>query len=539
VVGVAGFEPATTRSQSECATGLRYTPTDHCYFTIRTPGGTDRRHALQDQSAALDQQLSRATAEAGESRAITLFHETVRSVPAYRALLTENGVDPATIRDLDSFRRLPCVTKQNYIQRHPLPDLCRSGRLDACDMMAVSSGSTGAPTFWPRNVADELNIVTRFEQIFHDSFRADERSTLAVVCFALGTWVGGMYTAACCRHLAAKGYRITTVTPGSNRDEILRVVRELGGYYDQTVLLGYPPFVKDVIEAGAARGFEWSQYNIKLVMAGEVFSEEWRSLVGNRTGSQSPCFDSASLYGTADAGVLANETPLSISIRRWLSSQPDSAHALFGESRLPTVAQYDPTSRYFELVDGHLVFTGDNGVPLIRYDILDTGGIVAYEEMIAFAGERGFDPVADLSGPSGTPPRRIRPLPFVYVFGRSDFTVSFFGANIYPENVKVALEQPPICEWVTGKFVLESLADEDRNRRLSVTIELAAQVAADEEKERAMEREILIQLLRLNSEFANYVPAEYRVPHVHLRPLGDPEYFPTGVKHRYTRRMMK
>ena len=26
VVGVAGFEPATTRSQSECATGLRYTP---------------------------------------------------------------------------------------------------------------------------------------------------------------------------------------------------------------------------------------------------------------------------------------------------------------------------------------------------------------------------------------------------------------------------------------------------------------------------------------------------------------------------------
>jgi phenylacetate-CoA ligase len=159
--------------------------------------------------------------------------------------------------------------------------------------------------------------------------------------------------------------------------------------------------------------------------------------------------------------------------------------------------------------------------------------------MMAFARERGFDPVADLSGPSGTAPRRIRPLPFVYVFGRSDFTVSFFGANIYPENVTVALEQPPICDWVTGKFVLESLEDEDRNRRLSVTIELAAQVAADAEKERAMEREILIQLLRLNSEFANYVPAEYRVPHVHLRPVGDPEYFPIGVKHRYTRRMMK
>lgn len=37
---------------------------------------------------------------------------------------------------------------------------------------------------------------------------------------ALGTWVGGMYTAACCRYLAQKGYPITLVTPGNNKSEI-------------------------------------------------------------------------------------------------------------------------------------------------------------------------------------------------------------------------------------------------------------------------------------------------------------------------------
>jgi phenylacetate-CoA ligase len=42
-------------------------------------------------------------------------------------------------------------------------------------------------------------------------------------------------------------------------------------------------------------------------------------------------------------------------------------------------------------------------------------------------------------------------------------------------------------------------------------------------------------LCRLNSEFANYVPAEDQTPLVELRPAGDPEYFPAGVKHRYTR----
>ena len=62
-----------------------------------------------------------------------------------------------------------------------------------------------------------------FEKAFYDSFRTAERRTLAVVCFALGTWVGGMYTD-CCRHLDARGYPLTVVTPGNNVSVILRVV---------------------------------------------------------------------------------------------------------------------------------------------------------------------------------------------------------------------------------------------------------------------------------------------------------------------------
>jgi phenylacetate-CoA ligase len=476
------------------------------------------------------------SASAAEDRVLELFHRNAATVPAYQAFLAEHDFDPASIQTFSDFQRLPCVTKENYVQRHPLPDLCRDGRLDACDMIAVSSGSTGTPTIWPRTAADEQQIAARFDQIFHDSFRADERSTLAVVCFALGTWVGGIYTAACCRHLASRGYRITTVTPGNNRDEILRVVGELGPHFDQTVLLGYPPFLKDVIDTGIARGFDWRPFGIKLVMAGEVFSEEWRSLVGERTGSTQPCLDSASLYGTADAGVLANETPLSICIRRWLAQNPAHARELFGESRLPTLAQYDPTSRHFEHVDGHLVFSGDNGIPLIRYDILDTGGLMECEEMLAFARERGFDPIAELQREEGSQARGIRPLPFVWVFGRSNFTVSYFGANIYPENVTVGLEQPPACDWVTGKLVMQSVEDADRNRRLAIAVELAPGVEPDEEKQAVVTNRILAQLLRLNSEFANYVPAEYREPEVTLVPSGQPDYFPIGVKHRYTRR---
>src|ERR1700749_1737982 len=336
-------------------------------------------------------------------RVVGLFHRVVASVPAYRAFLREHGVDPATVRTFADFGRLPLLTKENYHRRYPLPELCRDGRLDGCDMIAVSSGSTGQPTIWPRSVTDELAVAARFEQGFADSCAAGQRTTLAVVCFPLGTWVGGLFTLACVRHLAAKGYPITAVAPGNNKAEILRVIPELAAPCDQPVLLGYPPFIKDVIDTGTAAGLDWTRYAVKLVLAGEVFSEEWRDLVGRRGGMSSTCYDSASLYGTADAGVLGTETPLSICTRRFLAARPQAAQELFGEARLPTLVQYDPGSRFFETHDGKLLFSADSGVPLVRYHIADEGGLIDYQDMLAFCGRHGFDPMAELGGPGGRP----------------------------------------------------------------------------------------------------------------------------------------
>ncbi len=484
---------------------------------------------------SLDAALAGASdTPAAEAAALALFHSVAADVPAYAAFLREHDIDPASIRTIEDFQRLPLTDKVTYLRRFPLAQLCRGGTLQGCDMVAVSSGSTGTPTFWPRAQTDELAIARRFEQAFFDSFRADSRSTLAVVCFALGTWVGGMYTAQCCRHLASRGYPMTVITPGNNKAEILCVVRELGLQFDQVVLLGYPPFLKDVIDAGVAEGLDWPRMHVKLVMAGEVFSEEWRTLVGQRSGSTDPCFDSVSLYGTADAGVLGNETPLSICIRRFLAQNPQAARELFGESRLPTLVQYDPRVRFFDVTpERTLQFSGDNGAPLIRYHIADSGGLMGYDEMLGFLKRHDFDPIAEVQRSSD---RGIRPMPFAFVFGRADFTISFFGANVYPENVTVGLEQSPIDQWVTGKFVMRAREDEDHNAYLSIVVELGPGVTPSTEMAETIAASVQQHLLRLNSEFGAYVPPERQRPRVQLAALGDPEYFPVGVKHRYTRR---
>lgn len=90
-----------------------------------------------------------------------------------------------------------------------------------------------------------------------------------------------------------------------------------------------------------------------------------------------------------------------------------------------------------------------------------------------------------------------------------------------------------MAEWTTGKFVL--MVTESDPPRLRVVVELAGGLTPDAARDPAVAASIQDALVRLNSEFAHYVPAAQRVPLIEQRVTGDPEYFPAGVKHRYTR----
>ena len=287
----------------------------------------------------------------------------------------------------------------------------------------------------------------------------------------------GCYTLACCRHLAAKGYPIVTMAPGMNKPEIYRILAELGPVFDQIVLLGYPPYLKDVIDGGPAAGVDWPKLKIRLVMAGEVFSEEWRSLVGG-----APRLDRSPLRlrlalrhrrcrraGQRDA-ALDPHPPLP---RRPSRGRRASCSARRGCRPWRNTI---PISRFFEAVDGTLLFSGDNGVPLLRYHIADSGGLIAYDEMLRFLARHGFDPRAGLAGQGW---RGVRRLPFVYVFGRANFAVSYFGANVYPENIAIGLEQAEVAPWTTGKFVLMAREGLGEAPALYVAVELAPGITAD------------------------------------------------------------
>jgi phenylacetate-CoA ligase len=117
-------------------------------------------------SVPLEQKLQHYDHDQIEATIINLFQNVAANVPAYQEFLTTAGIKSDTIQTLADFQKLPKINKENYISKYPISELCYHGKLENCDFIAASSGSTGKSTFWPRFFTDELQIATRFEQIF-------------------------------------------------------------------------------------------------------------------------------------------------------------------------------------------------------------------------------------------------------------------------------------------------------------------------------------------------------------------------------------
>lgn len=82
---------------------------------------------------------------------------------------------------------------------------------------------------------------------------------------------------------------------------------------------------------------------------------------------------------------------------------------------------------------------------------------------------------------------------------------------------------------------MHMVEDAETDVHMAIEVELAPGVEAADALAELVADRILAQLLRLDAEFAAYVPKECQRPRITLRPSGDAEYFPAGVKHRYSR----
>lgn len=470
----------------------------------------------------------------GEAMALELFHTAAARVPAYKDFLAQADVDVAAIKTYADFKQhVPVMDKKDYLRQYPLPDLCLDGNLFHNRIISVSSGSSGEPFFWPRGAAQDHDGTEMHTRIYDHIFKMNQQKTLLVICFSMGTWIAGSFTTTSSVGYIDKGNPVNIVTPGLEKTEAVNAIKNLAHLYDQVVIAGYPPFVKDIIEQGKAVGIDWQNTKTRLLMAGEAFSEEWRDYILGMIHSDDPYHDAINIFGSADAGMLGHETPLSILVRRIYNDDPALCEEVFGTDILPSIVQYEPTARHFEAINGELVFSSKAGIPLVRYNIKDTGGVLDYDTVIAPIKDR-FEALAAKYNVDISQWQK----PFVYLNGRKDFSVTIYAVNIYPENIKAALIDSRLRDWTTGRFTMVTKNHSDMDQYFEITVELADECIIDNEQQTLITEVVVEYLKKLNAEYRKLYSAigDKARPSVRLVAFGHPDYFATGVKHRWVKK---
>ncbi|MCF7898427.1 MAG: hypothetical protein K9L31_00555 [Candidatus Pacebacteria bacterium] len=472
-----------------------------------------------------------------DKKVVQTFKLAVKSVPAYSDFIKKAKIDPLNINSFNNFQTVPSVNKKNYLRAYKWEDLCKNKYLFSEPLIMTStSGSTGEPFYFPRtNYIDLQSSV--YHQLFIKSSKIPKNtSTLVIDCFGMGVWIGGIITYQAFKHISERGYPMTIITPGISKREIFQAIRNLGPKYNQIILCGYPPFMKDVVDEAKDNGVVWKNYNIKMIFAAESFSETFREYIANKVGIKNIYRDTMNIYGSADLGTMAEETPMSILVRRLALDNPNMYLKLFGQAkRLPTLAQYIPCFNSFDSKNGSLYCTGDNALPLVRYEIGDNGGVLTFDEVSNIFMEEGFDLKKEMKkiGIQDT----LTELPFVYVFERSDFSASFYGAIMYPEYIKKGLSENSLSDYITGKFTMYTKNDEKENQYLEINIEMKPNVKST--------KIISSQVLKSIHDALLFQSTEYKKLHETLGdrvypklvhwPNGHPTHFLSGAKQKWTK----
>lgn len=473
-----------------------------------------------------------------KNNSINLFKEAAKRVPAYKDFLKTNKINPNKINTWEDFLKVPHVNKKNYLRKYPLRDLCWDGSLNKPLVFSSTSSSTGKPFYFARSENIDHQSSWVYESFLKQNVLASGGSTLVIICFGMGVWIGGIIAYESFKRLSCKkDYPISMITPGINKKEIFEALRGLASNYDQVVLVGYPPFIKDIIDECSDFDINLKKLNLKLIFAAEVFTEKFRDYVVEKAGIKNPYLDIMNIYGTADMGTMAWETGVATLIKR-LSLQDEALFShLFPESggKIPTIAQYNPKHIDFEAPGEKILLTGDNIIPLVRYSLGDRGGVISFNDVVQILKKDGYN-LKDEAEKAGISDY-LSKLPFVYVYERLDFSTTIYGLQVYPEMVRDSLLHDHTKEYLTGKFNLLTKFDDNHNQYLEINIELKKNIESDEGFKGVVTEKIMSHLSGKSSEFRELHAhlKERAVPKIIFWPFEHPTHFSPGVKQKWVK----
>ncbi|MBM2620861.1 phenylacetate--CoA ligase family protein [Actinoplanes sp. LDG1-06] len=396
-------------------------------------------------------------------------------VPAYGDFLRRRGWEFRWF-DLESY---PPTGKADYVRGYPEHERCRNGRFEvAGSVVDESSGSSGQPFNWVRSRAELASVHRNLAAYATMIFPAKRR--FVINAYSMGAWATGTNTGIAMSRIAM------VKNTGPDIRKIVDTLRHFGPGFEY-VVTAYPPFLKRLLDELDAEQFPWAEYRISGLVGGEGMTEALRDYLEKRFRKV------RSGYGASDLTIgMAGETDFSVWVRRRLRTDAELRARLLGpgEERLPMVFQYNPLETYLETTAGHEILCTINSTsvvnPKVRYNIGDEGRLATMPEVLAAI----TDPAARAEAEVAMRADGMR-LPLLFLFGRKDSTISYMGANIYPQDIEYGLyDGNPYAHMLEG-FCLELVQGADLESRPTVHLQLRSSVRPE-----AAQRDLLADACR-------------------------------------------
>jgi len=433
--------------------------------------------------------------------------------PAYRRLIdaTLQTVGKSAFHEL-RWEELPILTKDNFYAANPWREYLPKESYRDIYSILRSSGTTNADGtgrgfFWPQLRSHDIALGPQLQARLIETFQLDVRKTLVIVGLSLGSWAGGEQFSFIFKSLALQnGFPLVVFSPGNQHAEILELIDAIHQEVDQIIIALCPSAIFYLEKLAEQTGRILPLAKIAFLVTGEPFLEELRLDWARRAGRKGHEPTILSVYGSADTGILGAESAPLIRLRQFLHAHPDVAHELgFAAASIPNLYHMQPGEAFYEVVDGELVITRWQGIPLARYNLKDRVRLYSWPmlcQTLALADHGNAVLWSKLADQSLSD--------VISVAGRAHGCLFLCGSNIFESMLEAVFSRSDLRDLSTGMFCVWTELDGGR-QVLCWEVELKEGQAEPNELAIQQLHDQLVQLLgQEQPEFADDHETFYR-----------------------------
>lgn len=372
-------------------------------------------------------------------RAFKVYQKVLSGSEAYSHFFKKKKLRTQKLTP-SQFQQIPISDKNSYFRKYPLEKkLYKNKKLSEYYFLSTSSGSTGEPTIWPREYQIDNQLEPLFTEFLDNHFRVKKRRTLFVITFGLGSSTGGMLHSRLAWESSKHG-PISVITPGVDPETTVSLIQRLYKHYDQVVCIGYPPLISEFVDLAIKKHYSLKKWNLRVCFTSESASARWRNQTAKKISQTGNSKNIIAFYACSEAGIIGTETRETTKIMNYCLTDEELRIALFNDTSFPTLVEVNMAKKFVEIVDGELVITVDQPLPLIRYNLHDRGMFISAKTV-----QRIFVQNKILYRPKY--PEKM----FLAVFGKSEM-VGKQKLIFHIEDIRYALENGSCREKLSGTF---------------------------------------------------------------------------------------